>query len=82
VLTEFNKQALRESGETKSTNDFIGMFKKHRNITALTREIVTEWIKMIYIENDGCIIEFNFQDMFEQATQIFEDSKALLASNT
>lgn len=46
-------------------------FKKYQNITTLTRDVIEELIKMIYVEHGGGIrIEFNFKDAFKEAVDI------------
>ena len=52
-------------------NPFISSFKKHRNITSLTREIVIELIDNIYVfDNREIQIDFKFADAYSQAQEI------------
>ena len=60
-------------------NDFVSHFKKHGNITALTRPIVTELIDEILIHEGGDVeIVFKFNDAYMQVVEYIELNKHLL----
>ena len=51
--------------QAAATNDFIEHFKRHGNISSLTRPILTELIDRIVVHADGTLdIAFNFCDAF------------------
>ena len=53
--------------EFKTENEFINQFKKHNNITKLTRPILTELVDSILIHEDNRItINFKFSDAFAE----------------
>ncbi|GHV00661.1 recombinase [Clostridia bacterium] len=71
ALKTLNEQAVREENGIDDSNDFIAAFKKYRNITALTREIVVELIDMIYVEESGGIrIDLKYRDLFERLLEV------------
>ena len=72
-ISELNMDLTQSSIDAMTENSFVETFKKHQNITVLTRDVIEELINMIYIENDGGIrIEFNFKDAFKEALEIIE----------
>lgn len=67
-ITKLNDELNRSNPDTESKNSFVEAFKKYQNITILTRGVIEELIKMIYVEHGGGIrIEFNFKDAFKEA---------------
>jgi DNA invertase Pin-like site-specific DNA recombinase len=73
AIAALNTEISNMSGQTGYSNSFIDNFKKHKNITVLTKEVVAELIEMIYVEKNGGIrIVFNFQDSFNRAVEILE----------
>lgn len=70
--TELNKISV-ESTETETV---LGTFKRYRNITKLTRDVIVELIDCIWVhENNEVNIQFKFQDVFEKITELIEESK-------
>lgn len=65
---------LEQSNSKPAENSFVEVFKRYRNITILTRDMVEELIHMIYVEEGGGIrIEFNFKDAFNEAVKTLEE---------
>lgn len=65
---------LEQSNYKPAENSFVEVFKRYRNITILTRDMVEELIHMIYVEEGGGIrIEFNFKDAFNEAVKTLEE---------
>ncbi len=65
---------LEQSNYKPAENSFVKVFKRYRNITILTRDMVEELIHMIYVEEGGGIrIEFNFKDSFCEAAKTLEE---------
>ncbi len=57
-------------------NEFISVFKKHRGLAVLTREVVVELIENIFIQADGGIeIHLKFKDSYDAAREYFSESK-------
>lgn len=72
-LIKLNNELNKSTPCSLAENSFVTAFKKHQNITVLTRNVIEELINMIYVEHDGGIrIEFNFKDAFEDAIEIIE----------
>lgn len=70
-ITKINDELKHSNPYTASQNSFVETFKKYQNITTLTRDVIEELIKMIYVEHGGGIrIEFNFKDAFKEAVDI------------
>lgn len=56
-------------------NEFILHFKKYKNISSLTREIVLELIDEILVhEGNKITIRFKFRDAFKNAAELLESS--------
>lgn len=60
-----------------STGDpYLNAFLKHRNIQSLSRGLLVELVKFIYIHDDGSIdIEFNFQDQYRRIVEFVENNQ-------
>jgi len=64
-------EELSRSDTSVTQNSFVETFKKYRNITELSREVIVELIDMIYVDHNGGIrIRFRFQDDFQKATDV------------
>jgi len=54
-------------------NEWLERFKKHRNINSLNRQLVTQFIDVIYVhENRRITLRFKFQDEFEKIIALME----------
>ena len=63
-------------GISPDSDPYLTAFLKHRNITALSRGIVTELIDTIYVhEGGGLEIEFRFQDQYRRIVEFIENNK-------
>jgi hypothetical protein len=61
-----------------SENEWIMAFKKNKNITKLTREVVVELIDQIYVhENSRITIKFKFADEYERILNYIEENEFL-----
>lgn len=60
-----------------STQDpYLTVFLKYRNIQTLSRGLLVELIKTIYIHKDGEVeIEFNFQDQYRRIVEFIENNQ-------
>lgn len=66
-----NEELMHSSIDDAGENSFVEAFKKYKNITTITRDVIVELIKMIYVERNGSLrIEFNFKDAFEDAVEL------------
>lgn len=77
TLQEEKRKVLQA---TDRENPFITHFVKHRNIKALTRDILIELVDNILVHESGDItIRFRFGDEYQRIVDCLEDSKQLLA---
>lgn len=68
--------------QVQSDNSWIKIFKKNKNITKLSKNIVDELIDVIYVHEDGDLtIEFRFKNEFENALNYIKENEEL-AENT
>jgi len=59
-----------------SQNPYFEIFRKHRTITELTREIVVDLIEVIHIHEGGDVdIAFNFADQHRRAVEFVENNQ-------
>jgi len=80
ALIDLNNQLAKEEEGIDNSNDFISSFKRHRELTALTREVMLELVDTIYIEENGGVrVVFKFQDAFEQAVEYIGVNKVLVS---
>ncbi len=55
---------------------YLNAFLKYRNIQSLSRGLLVELVRYIYIHEDGSIdIEFNFQDQYRRIVEFVENSQ-------
>ncbi len=72
-ISQLNIDLTQSNSDVVTGNSFVETFKKHQNITILTRNVIEELINMIYVDKDGGIsIEFNFKDAFKDAIELIE----------
>lgn len=59
-----------------SRNEWIRLFKKQRNISALSRPLLLSLVKRIEVDADKTItVEFAYQDQFEMALEYISHYK-------
>ena len=55
---------------------YLSVFLKHRNIKSLSRGLLVELVKTIYVHADGSIeIEFNFADQYRRIVVFIENNR-------
>ena len=58
-------------------HDFLSVFLKHRNLTALTREVLVELVDRIYVHEGGMLtIRLRFADAFAQAADFIDTNRS------
>ena len=79
ILAGLRKTFEREIAGVDGTNDFIQNFKKYKNLSKLTREVLIALVDNIIVHEGGGIeINFKFQDAFERAAEYIETNRNLL----
>lgn len=69
------EQDAAEQG-ISSGDPYLNAFLKHRNIQSLSRGLLVELVKFIYIHEDGSIdIEFNYQDQYRRIVEFVENNQ-------
>lgn len=64
--------------QVQSDNSWITVFKKNKNITELTKEIIDELINCIYVhEGTKITIDFRFKDEYENALNYIKENEEL-----
>lgn len=59
-----------------SDEPYLSIFLKHRNIKTLSRGLLVELVKTIYVHADGSIeIEFNFADQYRRIVEFIENNR-------
>ena len=67
--------------QVQSDNSWITVFKKYKNITELTKEIIDELINCIYVhEGTKITIDFRFKDEYENALNYIRENEELSQS--
>ena len=67
--------------QVQSDNSWITVFKKNKNITELTKEIIDELINCIYVhEGTKITIDFRFKDEYENALNYIRENEELSQS--
>ena len=63
-------------GVSPDNDPYLTTFLKHRNITALSRGILTELVDTIHVhEGGGLDIKFRFQDQYRRIVEFIENNK-------
>jgi len=63
-------------------NSWLVTFKKNRNITELSREVIIELIDVIYVHEGGKItIKFKYADEYERILNYIEENQNAIESN-
>ncbi len=63
------------------SNAFLAAFTKHRNLQALTREVLVELVDEVRVHEGGALtIQLRFADAFEQAAEFIELNQALASA--
>ena len=77
AIENINRSMLEYEKGVDGDNDFISNFKKYKNITTLTRQILVELVEEILVHEGGNItIKMKFNDAFEMATEYIEANLA------
>ena len=75
-LQSLDAELNRIGIEASEAETILGIFKKYKNITNLSREIIVELIDCIWVyENNEIKIQFKFQDVFEKIAELIKESK-------
>ena len=62
-----------------SSNEWIEKFRRQKNITGLSRDIIMELIECIYVhENEKITIKFKFEDEFKRCLEYIENNRNIL----
>lgn len=79
AIDKLNELMIKEKNGVDGTNDFIENFKKYKNITELTRDVLIALVDVIYIhERQGIEIVFKFHDAFKRAIEYVNENIELL----
>lgn len=63
----------------QSSNPYFDTFLKYRNVTEITRSLIVDLIKMIYVhEGKALTIDFNFADQHRRAVEFIENNHRTL----
>ena len=55
---------------------YLTSFLKYRNIQSLSRGLLVDLVKVVYIHEDGTVeIEFNFADQYRRIVEFIENNK-------
>ena len=74
------EQEARAQGVASGT-PYLSAFLQYHNIQSLSRGLLIELVKYIYIHEDGSIdIEFNYADQYRRIAEFIEDNKELRAA--
>ena len=67
---------ILSKGISPDNDPYLMTFLKHRNITALSRGILTELVDTIYVhEGGGLDIKFRFKDQYRRIVEFIENNK-------
>ena len=78
TLKYLYKKKKKYKTQVQSDNSWIAIFKKNKNITELTKEIIDELINCIYIHEGAKItIDFRFKDEYENALNYIKENEKL-----
>ena len=71
-------EKLKYKEQVIGDNIWIESFKKRKNITKLTREIIIELIDCIYVHEGGEItIKFKFEDEYERILEYIKTNEEI-----
>ena len=82
-IEKLENEKKKYENQKVSSNEWIQKFKKQKNITKLSRDIVMELIECIIVHENGNItIKFRFEDEFKKCIEYIENNKIELNLNT
>lgn len=74
-IQSIQEEQQKATDGVRTGDPYLNAFLKYRNIQSLTRGLLVELVKFIYIHEDGSIdIEFNFQDQFRHIIDFVEQN--------
>ncbi len=78
-IERLENEKKKYENQKVSSNEWIEKFKRQKNITELSRDIIMELIECIYVhENDKITIKFKFEDEFKRCLEYIENNKNVL----
>lgn len=78
-IERLKNEKKKYESQKVSSNKWIQRFKRQKNITELSRDIVLELIECIYVHENGNItIKFRFEDEFKRCLEYIENNKNVL----
>ena len=78
-IERLKNEKKKYESQKVSSNKWIQRFKRQKNITKLSRDIVLELIDCIYVHENGNItIKFRFEDEFKRCLEYIENNKNVL----
>ena len=78
-IERLKNEKKKYESQKVSSNKWIQRFKRQKNITKLSRDIVLELIECIYVHENGNItIKFRFEDEFKRCLEYIENNKNVL----
>lgn len=74
-IQSIQEEQQKATDGVRTGDPYLNTFLKYRNIQSLTRGLLVELVKFIYIHEDDSIdIEFNFQDQFRHIVDFVEQN--------
>ena len=78
-IERLENEKKKYENQKVSSNEWIEKFKRQKNITELSRDIIMELIECIYVhENEKITIKFKFEDEFKRCLEYIENNKNVL----
>lgn len=78
TLNYLYEEKSKYKEQVQSENSWIEIFKKNRNITKLTKDVVDELIDCIYVHEGGDLtISYRFDNEFENALNYIKENEEL-----
>ena len=75
-LQSLEAEINKTSVETTEAETVLGIFKKYKNITKLSRNVIVELIDCIWVyENNEVKIRFKYQNIFEKISMLIKESR-------
>lgn len=80
-LQSLETELNRTNVEAIEAETVLDTFKRYKNISKLSRDIIVELIDCIWVyDNNEIKIQFKFQDTFEKITELIEESKRRISN--
>ena len=78
-IERLENEKKKYENQKVSSNEWIEKFRRQKNITQLSRDIIMELIECIYVhENEKITIKFKFEDEFKRCLEYIENNKKVL----